>query len=595
MDFLEPRFIQREILGSFTSAQLAAALTDETGSGAAVFATSPSLVTPALGTPSSGILTNCTGTASGLTAGSVTTNANLAGHVTSVGNAAVLGSFTAAQLNTAVSDADLITSGGALGTPSSGNLANCTFPTLNQNTTGSSGSCSGNAATATTLATPRLLNGRSFNGSADINHPGLPFYDVATGQVYSQSPESTDLNLCISAGDYNFIDTSTNKPAGITGWGYLHVARHWNPTSGSVYVHQTAYDMNGTNVAAVYVRRGVPLTGYTCTWSAWKRLMDEEYGTFTGTTSSIVSSNGAAGYGAFYAQGSGTNSAYLFLGNVTDGELARISADTGGNIYFGPAGNITAITMNSAGGVTFNQAVSGVSFSGAGTGLTGTAASLTAGNVTTNANLTGHITSTGNAAVLGSFTIAQLNTAVSDANLITDGGALGTPSSGVATNLTGTATGLTAGTATQAYNLVGSGTVSPTATGGAGLYPTNAANASNATNAVYSTNATNLNGGIIATSAPVVVSTSTHTVAATTSILRITYVGTCTLALPAAASYPGRILEISRTTANPYVSANSNVCSITSDTPGTTMSLSGFWQTFQSDGTYWRNVRGSYL
>lgn len=28
----------------------------------------------------------------------------------------------------------------ALGTPASGNLANCTFPTLNQNTTGSSGS-----------------------------------------------------------------------------------------------------------------------------------------------------------------------------------------------------------------------------------------------------------------------------------------------------------------------------------------------------------------------------------------------------------------------------------------------------------------------
>lgn len=32
--------------------------------------------------------------------------------------------------------------GDALGTPSSGNLANCTFPTLNQNTTGSSGSIS---------------------------------------------------------------------------------------------------------------------------------------------------------------------------------------------------------------------------------------------------------------------------------------------------------------------------------------------------------------------------------------------------------------------------------------------------------------------
>lgn len=44
-----------------SSANLRAALTDETGTGAAVFATSPTLVTPALGTPSSGTLTNATG------------------------------------------------------------------------------------------------------------------------------------------------------------------------------------------------------------------------------------------------------------------------------------------------------------------------------------------------------------------------------------------------------------------------------------------------------------------------------------------------------------------------------------------------------
>jgi len=47
-------------LGSFSSSNLATALTDETGSGSAVFATSPTLVTPALGTPSSGVLSSCT-------------------------------------------------------------------------------------------------------------------------------------------------------------------------------------------------------------------------------------------------------------------------------------------------------------------------------------------------------------------------------------------------------------------------------------------------------------------------------------------------------------------------------------------------------
>jgi hypothetical protein len=48
-------------LGTPTSANLAAAVTGETGTGALVFATSPTLVTPVLGTPASGVITNCTG------------------------------------------------------------------------------------------------------------------------------------------------------------------------------------------------------------------------------------------------------------------------------------------------------------------------------------------------------------------------------------------------------------------------------------------------------------------------------------------------------------------------------------------------------
>ena len=111
-----------------------------------------------LGTPAAFVGTNITGTATAFTASNVTTNANLTGAVTSVGNASSLGSFTSAQLATALTDE---TGTGAnvfatsptlvtpiLGTPTSGTLTNCTFPTLNQNTTGSSGSCTGNAATS---------------------------------------------------------------------------------------------------------------------------------------------------------------------------------------------------------------------------------------------------------------------------------------------------------------------------------------------------------------------------------------------------------------------------------------------------------------
>ena len=52
--------------------------------------TSPTLTAPALGTPASGVLTNTSGTASSLTAGTVTTNANLTGVVTSSGNATAI-------------------------------------------------------------------------------------------------------------------------------------------------------------------------------------------------------------------------------------------------------------------------------------------------------------------------------------------------------------------------------------------------------------------------------------------------------------------------------------------------------------------------
>jgi len=79
-------------LGSFSSADLAAATTDETGSGALVFANSPTLITPALGTPSSATLTNATGLpistgVSGLGSGVATflttpSSANLASAVT---------------------------------------------------------------------------------------------------------------------------------------------------------------------------------------------------------------------------------------------------------------------------------------------------------------------------------------------------------------------------------------------------------------------------------------------------------------------------------------------------------------------------------
>ena len=55
-----------------TSANLAAAITDETGTGSAVFADTPTLIAPLLGTPTSGNLANCTGYPTSALTGTVT-------------------------------------------------------------------------------------------------------------------------------------------------------------------------------------------------------------------------------------------------------------------------------------------------------------------------------------------------------------------------------------------------------------------------------------------------------------------------------------------------------------------------------------------
>lgn len=95
-----------------------------TGSGSVVLATSPTLVTPILGTPTSGTLTNCTGLpistgVSGLGAGVATflatpSSANLASAVTGETGSGALVFATSPTLVTP-----------DIGTPSAGNIGNC--------------------------------------------------------------------------------------------------------------------------------------------------------------------------------------------------------------------------------------------------------------------------------------------------------------------------------------------------------------------------------------------------------------------------------------------------------------------------------------
>lgn len=199
----------------------------------------------------------------------------------------------------------------------------------------------------------------------------------------------------------------------------------------------------------------------------------------TSPTNGYVLTSDANGKGTWQPSSGGGST----LWNTTNtNDVYEANGATFGNVAIGTSLTTgAALTVVAAGlnssfstNVGINSAAPGQSldvqgttrstnFVGAGAGLTGTAASLTAGTVTTNANLTGPITSVGNttsvASQTGTGSTFVMNTSPT---LVTP--ALGTPSSGVVTNLTGTAAGLTAGTVTTNANLTGPITSSGNAT-----------------------------------------------------------------------------------------------------------------------------------
>jgi len=88
----------------------------------------------------------------------------------------------------------------ALGTPASGTLTNCTFPTLNQSTTGS----------AASLTTARTIWGQSFNGTGNVSGAisGVTSY-TGTGQIEVQNN-----NVYISGTGGNYFQHGTNTGSG---------------------------------------------------------------------------------------------------------------------------------------------------------------------------------------------------------------------------------------------------------------------------------------------------------------------------------------------------------------------------------------------
>jgi hypothetical protein len=320
------------VTGTLPVANGGTGVTSSTGTGNVVLSNSPTLVTPALGTPASGVATNLTGLP-------------LSTGITGFGT----GVATALAINTPNIGA-MVVNGGALGTPSSGTVTNLTG-TASININGQVGSSTPNSGNFTTLSASSTvtISGGTADGVAYLNGSKV----LTTGSVLSFSGVH--------------LTSNRNKDTTYSGTDYTTYANGFilnNSATPATGLFNSIYFTNNANMQSVF---GVVQNssgygdfvwaGFSGSYAEWMRLSSSGL-----TLTSNPTLSGGTANGVTYLNGSkvltsgsaltfdGTN---LLLGNtastglstgqlqvgtasVSDSAIQMLSNTTGtSGVYFG--------------------------------------------------------------------------------------------------------------------------------------------------------------------------------------------------------------------------------------------------------------------
>ena len=219
-----------------------------------------------------------------------------------------------------------------------GNLTGNVTGNVTGNTSGSSGSCSGNAATATALQTARNIGGVSFNGTANIDLPGVNTTgnQNTSGNAASATLASKASTLAQGGGNGTAMTFNWAGQAGQPTWlwgsndGTSHYV--YNPSNFSVSSATTSGSCSGNSATASLASDSNLLNGYAST--------------VTGLANTVARVDGLGILAGTYF-GMGLNNATYWYSTTYTGSTIFRATDSG--VYAQAITSGRAVLVNSSG------------------------------------------------------------------------------------------------------------------------------------------------------------------------------------------------------------------------------------------------------